>query len=179
MQRVFFFLLLFGTTLLFTARELPATPVWKGGFSLAASGYSSECDFARAEYVDLALFIDPWQTKFLSPSFHLDLSIPALPFSPDKTLLGTHIGVRLFVKEKHIFKALMTENHFFAPSLDAGLLFSPVADGGLKYRITIYPLKFYSGDGHYTFFAFSWITNTDFQYQGWGIKLFEFSLYLF
>lgn len=155
----------------------PAGKVWWGGFSLGNLGWTSGTD--TGEIGQVSLYIDPLQGNFLSPSLYLDMGAPLFPPAPDRFSWGGRLFVTLFTWKDHPGARFLDQRNWYSPAAAAGITIPGSDPGALQYLGEIHPWRIRTGDGTYSFFPLVVAWDGDFRYTRWGIRLFEFSYFLF
>lgn len=156
----------------------PGSP-WLGGVVISTSGYSDGSAHAAGEYLDLGLFVDPFDLAFLRPSASLRLIVPLFPFDAGRTEGAAGLDLELFSLRRHPLRAIMAQASAYAPALSATRSFSFVDPARGEWAIGAHPIRLRTGDARYSFLAPELLFGPGFEPAGWSLKLFEFSYMIF
>jgi hypothetical protein len=155
----------------------PVGKVWWGGFSLGNLGWNSGGE--TGEMGQVSLYLDPLQGDFLSPSLYLDAGVPLFPPALDQFSWGGRLVVTLFTWKNHPGALFFDQKNWYSPALSAGITMSGTGAEEPQYLGEIHLARIRTGDGTYSFFPLVFALDRDFQYIRWGVRIFEFSYFLF
>lgn len=147
-------------------------------YSVSLGGYSSGL-FSDAEYSDLSLSVRTPGTGNMKPALTAHWLVPVNPLSIGDSLAGLSCDLTLFHLKRHPFSRLSMRNTTLAPMTGIAV-FVPVADPGeVHFAVSFYPVRLFSGDMYFSAGAFSIVLDKSLSFEGWGMKLFEISYFLF
>lgn len=168
--------------LFLSAASVSAKPYspWLGGSVVSTRGFSDDSGFPAGEYANLGLFIDPFQHGFLNPSASIRWLTSLFPFHPETSMIEFGVDIDLFSFRNHPLKGIMYQNSALGPALAASWAFSPsqgIASGDLF--LTVHILRLRTGDARYNLLSPELLLRGGHELAGWGLRLFEFSYFLF
>jgi len=166
------------TALLAVAAE-PRSP-WIGGSVVSARGFSESTGMPAGEYCDLGLFVEPFRLGFLNPSASVRFLTPLFPFRPGSSMVGLGLDVDLFSLRNHPLGGIMAQESALGPALAVSWAFEPsrgLAPGILC--VTAHVLRLRTGDARYSLLSPELVFEGGRELTGWGLRLFEFSYFLF
>ncbi len=132
------------------------------------------------EYFDLGLFVEPFRLKFLNPSASVRSLIPVFPFRPGSSMVELGVDIDLFSLRNHPLKGIMRQESALGPALAASWAFEPfrgISSGTLC--LTAHVLRLRTGDARYNLLSPELLFDSGLDLSGWGLRLFEFSYFLF
>lgn len=156
----------------------PRSP-WLGGVVFSTRGYSEGSAHAAGEYLDLGLFVDPFELAVLRPSASLRLIVPLFPFDAGRIEGAAGLDLELFGLRRHPLRAIMAQASAYAPALSASRSFSFLDPLSGEWAIGAHPIRLRTGDARYSFLAPELLFGPGFEPAGWSLKLFEFSYLIF
>ncbi len=164
-----------------TVAGFAETSGWIAGFSISSEGFISDQIYDDAEYVGLNLFAEPWTFPFLTPSLSVGAVVPAVPLDFASGLLTAEIGVELFNIRKHPFSGIIDLENSWCPllSMRALLPFDSLNTEALYWSAVFSPFRLKTGSGRFSVMSAAYITDVGLNYAGWGVRLFDFRLFLF
>lgn len=156
-------------------------PFWWGGSYVASRGFASGSGLGEGEFLDLGLFIEPFQSRFLSPALAAGALLPLFPFEPAGARLWVGVDLVLFSLRRHPFAVLVDQTSWLCPSLGAYWL-APAfgaagGDGGLV-TFSAAPLRLRTGDARYSLLAPELVSRGG-GAVSWGLRVFELWYFLF
>jgi hypothetical protein len=157
----------------------PRTP-WTGGIVASTRGFSEDSAFLPGEYMDLGLFLDPFQLQAMNPSASLRWVLPLFPFDAHRSLVSLGVELDLVLIRHHPLRVLLAQASAMAPSLGAAWLWNPRLgqfEGGVQ--LTANLLRLRTGDARYAFLSPELLLDGEFSVSGWGLRLFDFSYFMF
>lgn|GEM_PF-3177753 len=157
----------------------PRSP-WLGGSVVSVRGFSEDSGLPAGEYFDLGLFVEPFRLKFLNPSASVRSLIPQFPFRPGSSMIEFGVDIDLFSLRDHPLKGIMRQESALGPALAASWAFEPsrgIAAGTLC--LTAHALRLRTGDARYNLLSPELLLDSGLNPSGWGLRLFEFSYFLF
>lgn len=168
-------ILLLMVTILF---PLPGAQVWTGGYRYGLAGYDGLEPFSSAEYLELGLFIEPFNWRVLNPRMALSAQIPLVPPSEEPLWLNLQVEVPLFtIKDNPLDKMLRHESDCI-PALQVEVLFSPWDSSKIFIILAAKPFSWFFGDKTATLLSPRIYWSPSSETFGWGLRLFEFSQFL-
>ncbi len=153
---------------------------WIGGIVASTRGFSADSAFLPGEYVDLGVFLDPFQLPVMNPSASVRWVLPMFPFDPGRSLLSLGLELDLVLIRSHPLKGLLAQASALAPSLGVAWLWNPRLgqfEGGMQ--LTANLLRLRTGDARYAFLSPELLLDGDYAFAGWGLHLFDFSYFMF
>lgn len=156
----------------------PRSP-WLGGVLFSTKGFSEDSSHAAGEYLDLGLFVDPFDFAVLRPSASLRLIVPLFPFDAGRIEGAAGLDLELFGLRKHPLRAIMAQASAYAPALSAARSFSFVEPLSGEWAVGAHPIRLRTGDARYSFLSPELRFGPGFEPAGWSLKLFEFSYLIF
>jgi hypothetical protein len=173
--RVFLIILLLLVTIL---SPLPGAPVWIGGYRYSLSGYDGSNSFSSAEYLEIGLFIEPFNWRVLNPRIALSTQIPLVPSGSEPVWFDLQVEIPLFTFKDNPLDALLRHESDFIPSLQIEAMFNPWASPGVFIVVAAKPFSWFFGDKTVTLLSPRMYWNPHLDYLGWGLRLFEISQFL-
>ena len=161
------------------ASASPRSP-WIGGIVASTRGFSEDSGHPPGEYLDLGLFLDPFQFGFLNPSASLRLVLPLFPFGPERSMAAFGIDLDLVSLRFHSLRGLLDQASALSPGLAASWTFG-LPEGILagELILTARVLRLKTGDARYSFLSPELILGEGFAVSGWGLRLFDFAYFMF
>ena len=156
------------------------TSGWFGGFGISSEGFISDGVFNEAEYTGINLYAEPWTFPLLTPSFSAGVLLPLVPFEPSAGLVTAELGFELFSLNRHPFSWAIDLENAWCPLLSLRLLhpFETPSVESLYLSAVLSPFRLKTGSGRFSLLSLAYVTDTRFSYAGWGIRVFDFRLYL-
>jgi len=157
----------------------PRSP-WLGGSVVAVRGFSESTGMPAGEYSDLGLFVEPFRLVFLNPSASVRWLTPVFPFRPGSSMVEFGVDIDLFGFRNHPLKGIMQQESALGPALAASWAFEPfrgISSGTLC--LTAHALRLRTGDARYNLLSPELLFDSGLDLSGWGLRLFEFSYFLF
>jgi hypothetical protein len=170
------FLLLFALS---PVRAGPRSP-WTGGIVASTRGFSVDSAYLPGEYMDLGVFLDPFQLPVMNPSASVRWVLPLFPFAAERSLVSLSLELDLVLIRSHPLRGLLAQASALAPSLGVAWLWNPRLgqfEGGLQ--LTANLLRLRTGDARYAFMSPELLFDGEYAYAGWGLRLFDFSYFMF
>jgi hypothetical protein len=147
-------------------------------YSVSLCGYASP-GFSSAEYAEFSASVASARTAPAAIALSMRFSLPLNPFSLAGSLAGLSVDLTPFKLLSHPFAWMSPRQTALAPLISFAAM-APVADlKDLWYVATLSPLRLYSGDGYFAAGALELVLSGDFAVRGWGIRLLEFSYFVF
>jgi hypothetical protein len=153
---------------------------WTAGFSIASEGFISEIISNESEYVGLNLFVEPWNFKFLTPSFSAGVIIPAAPLDIASGMITAELGAELFALMRHPFSGLLDLENAYCPLVSFRIMapFAGFAPESWYLSAVLSPFRLKTGSGRFSIMSLAYIASSDLSYAGWGLRLFDIRLFL-
>lgn len=178
-MRKLFFILIF-LILLIPSVLSAETSGWLGGFSISSEGFISDTIHSDAEYIGISLYVEPWNFSVLSPSLSAGVLIPAVPFEVERGYLSGEFALELFSLQPHPFSWVIDLENSYCPTIGIRALM-PFDDPGIdsiNLGATVSPFRLKTGSGRYSIFSLAYLFESDLSHIGWGLRLFDFRLFL-
>lgn len=163
----------------FTAAAAPLLP-WSGGFVTSTRGFSESSGQPPGEYLDLGVFLDPFQRPFLNPSASVRMVIPLFPLDTGRSMVAVGLDLDLMSFRNHPLRSIMAQSSALSPALAAAWSFR-LQDGLLHgdLYLAAHLLRLRTGDASYSLLSPELILGDGFTVTGWGLRLYDFSFFLF
>jgi hypothetical protein len=163
----------------FTAAAAPRLP-WTGGFVTSTRGFSGSSEHLPGEYLDLGVFLDPFQRSFLNPSASMRMVLPLFPLDTGRAMVALGLDLDLLSFRNHPLRSITAQTSALSPALAAAWSFR-IRDGflGGDLYLTAHLLRLRTGDASYSFLSPELILDAGFTMTGWGLRLYDFSFFLF
>ncbi len=155
------------------------TSGWTAGFQISSEGFTEGYGFSSSEYVGMELFLEPWSFDFLTPALNTGFLLPVSQNLFADSVFKAELSLELFALKKHIFRNFIDIENRWAPSVSGGVLMPVNSPGQLLLNFGISPFRLKTGAGRYSILAFDAVTDTQFSGISYGIKIFDFRLFLF
>lgn len=176
-----FVIFLTAAVLLFVSAEAAfgETSGWTTGFQISSEGFTEGYGFVDSEYVGMELFLEPWSFDFLTPALNTGFLLPVSSSMFADSVFKAEISLELFALKKHIFRNFIDLENRWAPLISGGIML-PVSDtDNLLLNLGVSPFRLKTGAGRYSILALDAVTDTGFSGVAFGIKIFDFRLFLF
>ncbi len=163
----------------FTASAAPRLP-WTGGFVTSTRGFSASSEHLPGEYLDLGIFLDPFQRSFLNPSASMRMVLPLFPLDTGRAMVALGLDLDLLSFRNHPLRSITAQASALSPALAASWSFR-IQDGFLDgdLYLTAHILRLRTGDASYSLLSPELILDAGFNLTGWGLRLYDFSFFLF
>ena len=161
-----------------TLAPLPGAPVWSGGYRYGLAGYDGLQPFSSAEYLEVGLFMEPFDWSMLNPRIALGAQIPLVPLSQELVWLNLQLEFPLVTIKDNLLDKLLRHESDFIPSLQVEALFSPWDGLPVFVVLAAKPFSWFFGDKTVTLLSPRMYWNPLSEQLGWGLRLFEFSQFL-
>ncbi len=164
--------------LTFMLSPLSGSPTWTGGYRYALAGYDGLEPFSSAEYLEVGLFIEPFDWSMLNPRVAVGAQLPLVPLGNEPVWLNLQVEVPVGRIKDHFIDGLLRHESDFIPSLQVEALFSPW-DGSKTFLVlAAKPFSWFFGDKTVTLLSLRMYWNPSSDDLGWGLRLFEISQFL-
>ncbi len=175
------FIILIAAVLLFVsaAAGFGETSGWTAGFQISSEGFTEGFSFEDSEYVGIELFLEPWSFDFLTPALNTGFLLPVSSTMFADSVYKAEISLELFALKKHIFKNFIDLENRWAPLISGGIMFPVSNPDQLLLNLGVSPFRLKTGSGRYSILALDVVTDTAFSGVAFGIKIFDFRLFLF
>ncbi len=157
---------------------LQGAQVWTGGYRYGLAGYDGSNPFSSAEYLELGLFIEPFNWRMLNPRMALSAQIPLVPPGSEPVWLDLQVEIPLLIIKDNPLDALLRHESDFIPSLQVEAMFSPWASSEVFIVVAAKPFSWFFGDKTVTLLSPRMYWNLQSAQLGWGLRLFEISQFL-
>jgi hypothetical protein len=164
----------------FTAVTIPVFAKDRASFyyTVAMDGFSSD-RFTAAEYADLSASIEFAKGNVLNPAFSMRWLVPVNPFSLTGSLVGLGVDITLFYLQDHPLAWMSPRRMALAPLLSAAAYVPITNPKNPLYSLSLAPFRLFAGYGYFSVGTLSLVFDASFDFDGWGLRLFEFSYLVF
>ena len=161
-----------------TLSPLIGSPVWTGGYRYGLAGYDGLIPFSSAEYLEVGLFLEPFDWSVLNPRFALSAQIPLVPPSQAPVWLNLQVEFPLVTIKDNLLDKVLRHESDFIPALQVEALFN-LWDGTHTYIVlAAKPFSWFFGDKTVTLLSPRIYWNPLSEQLGWGLRLIEISQFL-
>ncbi|OHD25812.1 MAG: hypothetical protein A2Y38_04975 [Spirochaetes bacterium GWB1_59_5] len=128
----------------------------------------------------MGVFLDPFQRPFLNPSASMRMIIPLFPLDTGRSMVAVGLDLDLMSFRNHPLRSIMAQTSALSPALAAAWSFR-LQDGFLHgdLYLTAHLLRLRTGDASYSLLSPELILGDGFTLSGWGLRLYDFSFFLF
>ncbi len=151
---------------------------WQISLAVSSEGYAAPGYFDEDVYAGISIGWEPFQFLHCDPMITAGILFNGGAESAESVFFQTGVVVELFSLHKHPLSVLFTRPSTMTPALEFSLIIPNTGFDDLNFRLGAAPLRFSFGYGSVSLFEPQILLNSDFSLNGWGVRLFSFTNYI-